>query len=285
VRQPTFTYHRTRVSTVRLSANRRAFATRPRRTIVIRTSIGPLAPALLDITTGGAVLTAVSGRGFAGPVVWCCTQGEERVLYSDGRPDAARPVAVAVTPRIARALVRSGPSLTLIERLADGGVRRQPFAAFGPLPLALDRRDVAGPLAGGAAIVRAPVSAAGPIALPVPLLARPAPAGRVTALHLDGPAMIALVRRGRLWEVYRYTGTTSRRLLWRSRTRPARLAAGGGRVVVAAGRTFWTGRGASRLRPTHRAAGAVRALAVDRTRFAWMERRGARLHARLGRLR
>ena len=292
VKLPTFAYHRTRVSTVRLSRNRLGFGGRPQRKIVIRTSIGPLASAKLALSRQGAILAGAGGRGFAGPVVWCCTaDGEERVVYSDGRPDAGKPISLAFQGSTARALVGSGRNLAILERERDGTVHREDFTAttFAPYALGATRlASINGP--GSATAPTFAISARnGPIALPSALFAGPGPNGRITGMWMDGDSVVALVRRGRLWELYRYTAPERRRLLLRSTTRPRGVAVGRGAVAVAAERTIWTGRGNRRLRKGPRATTPVTALAVDVDRVAWLERRGRGAKAvqrlRMGRVR
>ena len=276
VRLPTFTYHRARISSVRLTANRLGFASRPARRMVIRTSIGPFAPALLAVNARGEMLAAASGRGFAGPVVWCCDAGEERVLYADGRSGAARPLSVAFRDGVARALVGSGARVGLIERGADGAVAREDFTVPAAAPYALGPTTMSSVHAPReATVLTDPVrTGAGPIALPARRFAGRAPAGRVTRVWMDGDVPISLIRRGRVWEIFRHRAPRRRTLLLRTRVRPRAVAVGRGAVAVAVGRTIWTGRGATRLRRGPRAGGPVGALAVDRVRVAWVESRG-----------
>ncbi len=289
---PTFTYYRARISTVRLSRNRLGFAGRPERKIIIRTSIGPVATAKLAINDEGAILAAANGRGFAGPVVWCCTpEGEERVVYSDGRTGAGRPISLAFQGSTARALVGGGANLSILERDPQGTVHREDFRAAAAPPYVIGRTRMASIISPGSATVPTDTISArnSPVLLPARLFPGPGPSGRITNLWMDGDTVIAQVRRAARWEIYRYTAPKSRRLLLRASQRPRAVAVGGGAVAVAVGRTIWSARGGKRLKKGPRATSVVAALAVDGTRMAWFERRGrgadAALRLRMGRVR
>jgi len=253
--------------------------------VIVRTSIGPMARPLLALNTAGDLLTGASGKGFAGPVVWCCTpDGEERVVYSDGRADALRPGAVAFDGEIARTVLAGGGAASIIERLETGVVQREDFAplnpiyALGPQTVAEDNRGF---------LLRPRISTReGPIARAMPGFSGPPPPGAVRRLWMDGERAVALAQRGRRWEIYRYENDgTTRRLMLRTVRRPGQVAVGGGSIAVSVGRTIWAGRGNRALTPQRRAGGRIRALAVNGTRVAWLEQRGRLQRVRLGRVR
>ena len=285
VKQPAFTYHRARISTVRLTRNRFGFSTRPERTMVFRTSIGPMARPLLAVSADGALVAGTAGRSFSGPVVWCCTpEGEERLMYSDGRTGAPRPRAVAFDREIARVIVSAGATGSVIERLEDGVVSRESFSLLRS-PFALGARSLAEVDTGF--VLRTPVSTrVGPIVRSTPAFAGPPPPGTIRALKTDGDRIVALVQRARRWEIYRYgSADQTRRLMWRGTRRPRELAVGRGSIAAAVGKTIWAARGNRRLRPQRRGGGRIRAIAVDGTRVAWAEQRGRTQRVRMGRIR
>jgi hypothetical protein len=198
---------------------------------------------------------------------------------------------VAFRGNTARALIGGGRNLTILERGSSGAIDREDFLARAASPFALGGAGMASLDApGSATVITDAISAQdGPVVLPSRPFPRRGPAGRVTGLWMDGAAVVALVRRGSLWEIYRYAAPQARRLLLRTTTRPAAVAVGGGSVAAAVGRRLWAGRRGKRLRKGARATSVVRALAVDGNRMAWSERRGrgkaAVQRVRMGRVR
>jgi hypothetical protein len=257
----------------RVPVGPRGFAGPARRAVVVRTSAGPMTGVTLATDGGSGFVMAAVGRGFPPPVVWCCTpENLELVIESDGRADA--PVALAAGPDVGRIrmVMRRGAATELVSSGVSDDVNAQgrtvaPFPGRpGPGLVAVAPRLVAWSEEGGRGLRWGVPSDAG--VAPVRTLAA---AGQVLRVWVAHRMVVALERSGGRVAVARYDLPSGRRrVVWRGSGVP-QVAAGGGAVAVASGRTVLAGRG-SLLRPVRRAAGVVSAVAVDARRVAVFER-------------
>lgn len=275
-----FTYFRTDLVGVgltraRLRFARGAFDTRS----TIRNSIGSQSGARLATGAGGASVVLPGGRGFAPPVVWCCTpDGIEVVVESDGRPGAPRALAAGLDGARVRMLLRAADGAVTLASASPGLLgdpdQRDDSRTDAPFP----GRPEGGLAAVTDGLVAWTEDAAtgvvrhgAPSDTGVAVIAEARMGGRIAGLWAAPGVVVALVRTGRTAAVRRLdpaTGTV--RTVWRG-TRVPRVAVGGGAVAVADGRRILAARTGAVVRVAQ-ARGPVAAVAVDGDRVAWFER-------------
>jgi hypothetical protein len=282
-----FTYYRAEASRIALDATRRRFAAQPDTVVNVSSSIASLTGTQIHGGGDGSFVLLPGPGGGAPPVIWCCTDdGDEAVVDSDGRANAARAVAVGFDADRIRLLMRdpAGGAQVFSARVADAeGVKeRSPFtgvpsrdtAAVAPGVVAWSD-DVAG------GVVRIASTTTGAV-VPTHDISV---GGRVLRVVADTGIVAVTARVGAGVQVIRIDPATGvPAIVWRG-SRPPKVAVGGGSVVVADRKIILaslTGRVTRRAV----ARGAVSAVAVDGDRFAWFERivrdKQKRTVARLG---
>jgi hypothetical protein len=288
-----FSYYRADTYRVRLSASGgvRGATESP---VVVREQIGPMqGGTIVGNGSGGFVLLA-AGRGFAAPVIWCCTSGGiQNTVESDGRKDAPQTVAAAQDGKRVRWIRgRAGRYQLLAVDAADESGETRTQVGFPGRP----RLGLAALGPGNVAWVDQPLYSSRPtlrIGVPtdagvrsVRSLPQPGPVLRIWVER--GTALVAN-RVGAQVQLARYDLPSTRRVVvWRgSGLGPTSL--GGGTVATTVGRRVLAA-GAGALRPVRTATAPVAAVAVDGSRLAVFERlitkKGARITAlRLARVR
>lgn len=274
-----FEYYRVEVSRVRLSRDSRRFAGAPETPVAVRTSIGAMAPGILQPTGDGGFVTVPGVTRFAPPVVRCCdADGLETVIESDGRPDA--PVTLAAVP--------SGARVSYVQATPEGRqLLRGPDPAAAPVATALPAAPGLVAIGGGR---RAWVDPASPAALvlqpeadpaaPAVTLPLPGPALRVWS---SGPLAVVAARAGARVTLLRVGLAAARPRavrVWTGRALPRAVAVGGGSVAVSEGRRVRASRSGA-LRPVFSGRRVIDAVAVDGRRLAFVQR-ATRKGARIG---
>jgi len=269
-----FTYYRAELKAVGLNRARTRFTGTPATVTAVRTSIGAMTPGILTPAGGGDYVMAPVARGFATPVVWCCTDGDEVVTESDSRIDAPRVTAAGADGggRVRMLLARPGGGMVLVgvDPVGLGTNRTEVPVAVATVPalasLAADGLSWVDPSA-PQVLHRAPVSDAGlgpdaPVFLP----------GRAVAVWSAPGITAAAVRVNGRVRVVRVDGAAARpRAVWNGGHVP-KVAVGAGTLVLADGRRVLAARGTGPLRRVARAGGRVAAVAADGTRVAWLQR-------------
>ncbi len=268
-------YDRTDVWRVRLTLG--GSAGPAERLVTVRTSAGRLSTPALATRPDGAFALIARGPGVAPSVIWCCdhTTGLQEVVESDGRPGSRIPQALWVGDHRVRYVTLQGDEARLVDTTANqaGAPPGSPLPSL-PRPglSAISARAVwwvEAPAYGDSGVVVEGNEVSGELRVTRRL---PQP-GVVQALVADDEQVVVLVRRAGGFDVRRATGAT----LWTGPRRPL-VAAGGGRVAIATGRTIVVRSGAVvRMIQTRE---TVRALAVATGRVAWVGFIGHGVHRR-----
>ncbi|MGI9539138.1 MAG: hypothetical protein ACR2N6_03205 [Miltoncostaeaceae bacterium] len=283
-----FVYYRVHVASARLDRTRRGFAGQPDQLLALRTQIARMTSGHIAGTGSAGFVVMPHSSRFAVPVVWCCDDDIETVVYSDGRADAARHLAAAVDGEVVRAVVRDGDGAALLTGDPRERIPALARAAFPGTPSArrvamarglvawVDDEDRRGLRFG--VPTDAGVIAERSVALP----------GEALRVWADrGLVVVAVRQNDRIALVRIDVAGPRQRVVWRG-TRLPRVGLGEGTVAVGDGRDILAGRGAP-LRRVTRARGRVAAVAPSGRRVAWFERvrrKGERRTvARIGRLR
>lgn len=266
-----FDYYRVETGLLGLDRTRTRFVGDPQLPVTVRTSIGYMGAGDLDIAPSGRVVLTPGPRTFSGPVIFCCdAEDREVVLFSDGRADAPRPLAVGIEPSgRTRWLARDASGATRLhvaDPLDPASQVDVPFAGR-PDPA---RVALAGTLAAwveeGTPGTTLRIGRVGGAPRDVPV------GGEIAEVRADVGAALVTARLGGGWQVARVTPAGAVRRVWTGAARPRAAALGGGTVAVAAGRRVLAGRAAP-LRLVRRAQGTVATVAVDGDRVAVFERR------------
>jgi len=288
VKSRNFSYYRSDAYRVRLSAKGgvRGTAETP---VVVRQQIGPMSGGTIVGNGSGGFVLLAAGRGFAPPVIWCCTSaGIQNAVESDGRRDAPRTVAAAQDGRRVRYIIGRADRYQLVavdaadesgETRARAGFPGRPrlgLAALGPGVVAWTDR----PLYSARTTLRIGVPADTGVRS-ARAFAQPGPVIRVWAAR----SMVLVANRvGAGVELARYDLPSARRtVVWRgSRLGPTAL--GGGTVATVVGRRVLASRTGA-LRPVRTSKADIAAIAVDRDRLAVFERLHTKAGARITALR
>lgn len=269
-----FTYYRAELKSAELNRARTRFTGAPATVTAVRTSIGAMSPGVLTPAGGGDYVMAPVARGFATPVVWCCTDGDAVVTESDSRTDAPRITAAGAdgTGRVRMLLARPGGGMALVgvDPVGLGVNRTETPVAVATIPaLASMAGDVLTWVDPAVPDVlhRASVSDVGigpdaAVSLP----------GRAVAVWSAAGIVAAAVRIDGRVRVVRVDGAAKRpRAVWNG-ARVPKVAVGAGTLVLADGRRILAASGTRPLRRIARAGGRVAAVAADGTRIAWLQR-------------
>lgn len=272
----TFTYYRTVAYRAELDTRRRRFTSPPVSLLNVRSSIATLRGTQIHGAGDGTFVLLPGPAGGAPPVLWCCTvDGDEAVVESDGRANAARAVAVGFDADRIRLVTRdlAGAAQLVSARVADAEGAKE-AVAFPGVP---SRDSVA--VANGFVVWTDDV-AAGLVKIAATTTGAPVPArevplgGRILRVVADDAVIAATVRIGTAAKVIRIDPTTGvTQVVW-SGSRVPKVAVGGGSVAVSDKTFLFTSRTGPVVRRTPGARGPIAAIAVDGDRFAWLERLG-----------
>ncbi len=284
-----FVYYRVHGARARLNSTRRRFSGEVEQLVAVRTQIARMSAGQVVGHGGGRFVMVPGTRRFAAPVIWCCEDGVETVIHSDGRADAPAPLAAGADGAVVRTLVRHADGT--VGLTAADPAEAVPRPSEVPFP----GRPEDGLVAIAAGIVAwvdddAPrtLRLGRPVASGVALERRVGLSGPALRVWADRGLVVVAVRLGSAVGLVRVDGLRGRaRAIWRGRGVP-RVGLGEGTVAAATGRTVLAA-GRGRLRVVTRARGAVAAVAAARLRVAWFERvrrpAGRRTVVRIGRIR
>ncbi|MSO44287.1 MAG: hypothetical protein EXQ74_03090 [Thermoleophilia bacterium] len=272
----TFTYWRSVVGRSRVSGSRLA---KPDAPVTVRTSAGPLPGTIVRATSAdrGFTLTA-SGRGFAGPVIWCCTTDSlEVVVSSDGDGNALRPVAAGLDGTRVRWIASNGSTSVLGSADPVESATRETSApiagATGP-----GLASIAPGIAAWAEMGGTSIRVGTPADDGVSEIREIAQGGRVLfVIAVPGLVATVVTVAGR-HRVVRTDVTSDRTtIVWTGGPRP-HVALAGDAIAIGVGDTVLTSR-AGRARAIGTATGAIAAVATDGSHVAVFERRTMRARA------
>lgn len=283
-----FVYYRVHGSSAALDGARRRFRGAVEQPVAVRTQIARMSAGQVVGDGRGGFVMVPGARRFAAPVIWCCEDGVETVIHSDGRAGASVPLAAGPDGAVVRSLVRH----------ADGTVGLTAADLGEALPTPSEVPFPGRPSPNLAAIATGIVAWVDDDAPQTLRVGRPTDAGVVeerrvglagSALRVwaDRDLVVVAVRQGSGVGLIRVDGLTGPvRAIWRGRGVPP-VGLGEGTVAAAAGRTVLAAR-SGRLRVVTRARGTVAAVAAARGRVAWFERvrrpDGRRTVVRIGRI-
>jgi hypothetical protein len=283
-----FVYYRVHGSSAALDGARRRFRGAVEQPVAVRTQVARMSAGQVVGDGRGGFVMVPGARRFAAPVIWCCEDGVETVIHSDGRADAPVPLAAGPDGAVVRSLVRH----------ADGTVGLTTADPAEVLPRPSEVPFPGRPAPNLAAIATGIVAWVDDDAPQTLRVGRPTDAGVVkerrvglagSALRVwaDRGLVVVAVRQGSGVGLVRIDGLAGPvRAIWRGRGVPP-VGLGGGTVAAAAGRTVLAAR-SGRLRVVARARGTVAAVAAARGRVAWFERvrrpDGRRTVVRIGRI-
>lgn len=282
-----FTYYEAAAVGVTLNGSRTRFMSGGLSNVVIvRSSIAPMPGSRL--ASDGTAFVFTPGGSTPPPVIWCCVQGKEVVLESDGKPDAPIAMGAGFDAGRVRALLRVTDGQASIRswspRLLQGpddfdptgstgafaGSPRGGTAAVGTRIAAWSDTPASGVLSVGVPS-DAGVDAVVPVSLGAPIL----------DVKADDGVAVVTVGAGRAYRVLRVNPEGAVSVAWSGATRPV-TGTGRGLVAVSADRRVFASRTGAVRRVVSRSGGPVVAVAADADRVAWMERVRCRVVTKKG---